>query len=82
MYVCMYYYYYFYRSRFKNFGIFFFFYCCCVGETTRKGFYVYNDKRKASPDPEIKKYIDKAREMTGVSIDPKVIHSISLSLHI
>nr|KAJ0201094.1 hypothetical protein LSAT_V11C600334630 [Lactuca sativa] len=43
-----------------------------AGETTRKGFYVYNDKRKASPDPEIKKYIDKAREMTGVSIDPKL----------
>ncbi|KAL4565778.1 hypothetical protein LXL04_029884 [Taraxacum kok-saghyz] len=48
-----------------------------AGETSRKGFYVYNDKRKASPDPEIKKYIEKAREMTGVSIDPKVItHSI------
>ncbi|CAL5395693.1 unnamed protein product [Camellia sinensis] len=26
-----------------------------AGEATRKGFYVYNDKRKASPDPEIKK---------------------------
>lgn len=43
-----------------------------AGETTRKGFYVYNDKRKASPDPEIKKYIEKAREMSGVSIDPKL----------
>lgn len=43
-----------------------------AGETTRKGFYVYNDKRKASPDPVIKKYIEKAREMSGVSIDPKL----------
>lgn len=49
----------------------------CAGETTRKGFYVYDDRRKASPDPEIKKYIEKAREMSGVTIDPKV--SLSLS---
>ncbi|KAL8196130.1 hypothetical protein R6Q57_025130 [Mikania cordata] len=43
-----------------------------AGETTRKGFYVYNDKRKANPDPEIKKYIDKAREISGISVDPKL----------
>ncbi|XP_049397687.1 glyoxysomal fatty acid beta-oxidation multifunctional protein MFP-a-like isoform X1 [Solanum stenotomum] len=43
-----------------------------AGETTRKGFYVYDDRRKASPDPEIKKYIEKAREMSGVTIDPKM----------
>ncbi|KAJ0802950.1 putative 3-hydroxyacyl-CoA dehydrogenase, Isomerase, Hydro-lyase [Helianthus annuus] len=43
-----------------------------AGETTRKGFYVYDDKRKASPDPEIKKYIDKAREISGISVDPKL----------
>ncbi|XP_076894581.1 peroxisomal fatty acid beta-oxidation multifunctional protein MFP2-like [Bidens hawaiensis] len=43
-----------------------------AGETTRKGFYKYDDKRKASPDPEIKKYIDKAREISGVSVDPKL----------
>lgn len=43
------------------------------GETTRKGFYVYNDKRKASPDPELKKYIEKARSMSGVTVDPKVL---------
>ncbi|CAL5407189.1 unnamed protein product [Camellia sinensis] len=30
-----------------------------AGEATRKGFYVYNDKRKASPDPEIKKLFRK-----------------------
>ncbi|XP_024961409.1 glyoxysomal fatty acid beta-oxidation multifunctional protein MFP-a isoform X1 [Cynara cardunculus var. scolymus] len=43
-----------------------------AGEMTRKGFYVYNDKRKASPDPEIKKYIEKARELAGVSVDLKL----------
>ncbi|KAD4178258.1 hypothetical protein R6Q59_021824 [Mikania micrantha] len=43
-----------------------------AGETTRKGFYMYDDKRKASPDPEIKKYIDKAREISGISVDPKL----------
>lgn len=43
-----------------------------VGEATRKGFYVYNDKRKASPDPEVKNYIEKARNISGVSVDPKL----------
>ncbi|KAM7463093.1 hypothetical protein LguiA_031214 [Lonicera macranthoides] len=43
-----------------------------LGETTRKGFYVYNDKRKASPDPELKNYIEKARSISGVTIDPKL----------
>lgn len=43
-----------------------------AGETTRKGFYVYNDKRRASPDPELKKYIEKARSMSGVNVDPKL----------
>ncbi|XP_051152677.1 glyoxysomal fatty acid beta-oxidation multifunctional protein MFP-a [Andrographis paniculata] len=41
------------------------------GESTRRGFYIYDEKRKASPDPEIKKYIDKAREISGMTIDPK-----------
>lgn len=43
-----------------------------AGEATRKGFYVYDAKRKASPDPEIKKYIEQARNMSGVKIDPKL----------
>ncbi|KAL7220717.1 hypothetical protein ACSBR2_013577 [Camellia fascicularis] len=42
-----------------------------AGEATRKGFYVHNDKRKASPDPEIKKIVQKAREISGVNVDPK-----------
>ncbi|XP_061370540.1 peroxisomal fatty acid beta-oxidation multifunctional protein MFP2-like [Gastrolobium bilobum] len=44
-----------------------------AGETTRKGFYLYNDKRKASPDPELKKYIEKSRSISGVTIDPKLV---------
>lgn len=43
-----------------------------AGESTRKGFYVYNDRRKASPDPEVKKYIEKARSMSGITTDPKL----------
>ncbi|KAL8157993.1 hypothetical protein AgCh_002629 [Apium graveolens] len=43
-----------------------------AGESTRKGFYVYNDRRKASPDPEVKRYIEKARSLSGITIDPKV----------
>ncbi|KAF2289158.1 hypothetical protein GH714_029166 [Hevea brasiliensis] len=42
-----------------------------AGETTRKGFYLYGDKRKASPDPELRKFIEKARSISGVAIDPK-----------
>jgi hypothetical protein len=42
------------------------------GESTRKGFYVYDDRRKANPDPELKKYIEKSRSISGVTIDPKV----------
>lgn len=51
-----------------------------VGEPTRKGFYLYDERRKAKPDPEIKKYIEKAREISGVSIDPKVSLSDPLLL--
>ncbi|KAF8369362.1 hypothetical protein HHK36_012379 [Tetracentron sinense] len=50
-----------------------------AGEATRKGFYVYDNKRKASPDPEIKKYVEKSRIISGVTVDPKVSLSLSLS---
>lgn len=49
------------------------------GESTKKGFYAYGDKRKANPDPELKKYIEKSRNVSGVAIDPKVSLSFSLS---
>uniref|UniRef100_A0A5B7B8V9 Putative glyoxysomal fatty acid beta-oxidation multifunctional protein MFP-a n=1 Tax=Davidia involucrata TaxID=16924 RepID=A0A5B7B8V9_DAVIN len=39
------------------------------GESTLKGFYLYDDKRKASPDPEIMKYIEKARSISDVTVD-------------
>lgn len=44
-----------------------------TGEATRKGFYKYDDKRKASPDPEIMKYIEKSRNMAGVTPNPEVL---------
>uniref|UniRef100_A0A5B7BC36 Putative fatty acid beta-oxidation multifunctional protein n=1 Tax=Davidia involucrata TaxID=16924 RepID=A0A5B7BC36_DAVIN len=44
-----------------------------AGETTRKGFYVYDDKRKAGPDPEIKKFIQKSRDISGITVDPKLM---------
>ncbi|KAG6575075.1 hypothetical protein SDJN03_25714, partial [Cucurbita argyrosperma subsp. sororia] len=43
-----------------------------AGETTQKGFYVYDKNRKSKPDPELKKYIEKARSMSGISVDPKL----------
>lgn len=43
-----------------------------TGEATRKGFYKYDEKRKASPDPEIAKYIEKSRNMQGTTPDPEV----------
>lgn len=43
-----------------------------AGEAARKGFYQYDDKRKASPDPEIKKYVEQSRSMAGGIQDPKV----------
>lgn len=50
------------------------------GETTRKGFYMYDDKRRANPDPELKNYIEKSRSISGVAIDPKVSLSLSYVL--
>lgn len=43
-----------------------------TGESSCKGFYVYDEKRKASPDPDIKKYIEKSRNISGVTQVPKV----------
>jgi hypothetical protein len=42
------------------------------GEATQKGFYKYEGKRKATPDPEIMKYVEKSRSMAGVTPDPEV----------
>ncbi|XP_006644156.1 glyoxysomal fatty acid beta-oxidation multifunctional protein MFP-a [Oryza brachyantha] len=44
-----------------------------AGEASRKGFYKYEDKRKAIPDPEIMKYIEKSRSMAGVKPDTELM---------
>ncbi|XP_011621903.1 peroxisomal fatty acid beta-oxidation multifunctional protein MFP2 [Amborella trichopoda] len=44
-----------------------------AGEKTKKGFYIYDDKRKARPDPAIKKYIEKSQSMAGINLDPKLM---------
>ncbi|XP_028555816.1 glyoxysomal fatty acid beta-oxidation multifunctional protein MFP-a [Dendrobium catenatum] len=44
-----------------------------TGESSRKGFYLYDDRRKATPDPEIGKYIEKSRNMAGVEADPQLM---------
>lgn len=44
-----------------------------TGEASRKGFYKYEDKRKATPDPEIMKYIEKSRSMAGVTPDTELM---------
>ncbi|KAF8720007.1 hypothetical protein HU200_024778 [Digitaria exilis] len=44
-----------------------------TGESSRKGFYVYDDKRRASRDPDLRKYIDKSRNMAGVTQDPQLM---------
>uniref|UniRef100_J3M6B7 Uncharacterized protein n=1 Tax=Oryza brachyantha TaxID=4533 RepID=J3M6B7_ORYBR len=44
-----------------------------TGESSRRGFYLYDDKRKASPDPEINKYVEKSRSMASISQDPKLL---------
>ncbi|KAG0450549.1 hypothetical protein HPP92_026647 [Vanilla planifolia] len=44
-----------------------------TGEAARKGFYKYDERRKAIPDLEIRKYIEKSREMAGVTPDPKLL---------
>ncbi|KAE8736040.1 Glyoxysomal fatty acid beta-oxidation multifunctional protein MFP-a [Hibiscus syriacus] len=43
------------------------------GEATGKGFYLYDNKRKARPDPELNKYIEQSRSISGVAVDPKFV---------
>lgn len=42
------------------------------GQSTRKGFYLYDEKRKASPDPEMVKFVEKARRTSQVTVDHKL----------
>ncbi|KAH0660370.1 hypothetical protein KY289_029118 [Solanum tuberosum] len=43
-----------------------------AGKYTCQGFYTYNDKEEASPNPEISKYIEMARSMSGITIKSKL----------
>ncbi|XP_020689146.1 glyoxysomal fatty acid beta-oxidation multifunctional protein MFP-a isoform X1 [Dendrobium catenatum] len=43
------------------------------GEAARKGFYKYDNRRKATVDPEINTYIEKSRKMAGVTVDPELM---------
>ncbi|KAI8534462.1 hypothetical protein RHMOL_Rhmol10G0091600 [Rhododendron molle] len=38
------------------------------GESTQKGFYLYDDNGKASPDPNIQKYVEKAQITSDVTL--------------
>lgn len=44
-----------------------------LGERTRKGFYTYDDRRKAKPDPELRKYLDKSRSFSNVMPNNKPV---------
>ncbi|XP_078158779.1 glyoxysomal fatty acid beta-oxidation multifunctional protein MFP-a-like isoform X2 [Carex rostrata] len=43
-----------------------------TGEASGKGFYIYDDKRKASIDPEIAKYVEKSRRLSGFAPDSTI----------
>lgn len=43
-----------------------------TGESAGKGFYLYDEKRRARPDPEVKKYIEKSRSIAGITPNPEV----------
>ncbi|OIW21624.1 hypothetical protein TanjilG_06782 [Lupinus angustifolius] len=43
-----------------------------AGQASGKGFYLYDNKRKARPDPQLKSYIEKARSIAGITVDPKL----------
>lgn len=44
-----------------------------TGEASQKGFYKYEGKRKANPDPEIMNYVEKSRSMAGATPDPELV---------
>ncbi|XP_020175061.1 glyoxysomal fatty acid beta-oxidation multifunctional protein MFP-a isoform X2 [Aegilops tauschii subsp. strangulata] len=44
-----------------------------TGEASQKGFYKYEGKRKASPDPEITSYVEESRRISGATPDPELL---------
>lgn len=53
-----------------------------LGESTRRGFYIYDEKRKAVTDPGLQKYIEKARNISNVIVDSKVLNFQDFRLEI
>ncbi|XP_078158782.1 glyoxysomal fatty acid beta-oxidation multifunctional protein MFP-a-like [Carex rostrata] len=43
-----------------------------TAEASGKGFYIYDDKRKASIDPELAKYVEKSRRLSGFAPDSMI----------
>ncbi|XVF80602.1 hypothetical protein PTKIN_Ptkin15bG0087000 [Pterospermum kingtungense] len=39
-----------------------------AGKTTRKGFYMYDSESQFTPNPDIRKFVNKARSISGVSV--------------
>ncbi|KAM3407405.1 hypothetical protein ACQJBY_001054 [Aegilops geniculata] len=44
-----------------------------TGEASQKGFYKYEGKWKASPDPEILNYVEESRRIAGATPDPELL---------
>ncbi|XVF32798.1 hypothetical protein REPUB_Repub17cG0113700 [Reevesia pubescens] len=44
-----------------------------AGETTQKRFYIYDSESKFTPNPDIKKYINKARSISGFTVDDELM---------
>lgn len=48
------------------------------GESTKRGFYIYDQNRRATADPELQKYIQKARSISEVTAESRVSNYSSL----
>ncbi|CAL4895620.1 unnamed protein product [Urochloa decumbens] len=44
-----------------------------TGKASKRGFYMYEGRRKAIPDPDTMTYVDKLRSMAGSSTDPELV---------
>lgn len=50
-------------------------YRCLTGQKSGKGNYQYDERRRAKPDPEVQKYVQKAREIANIMPGGKVFSS-------
>lgn len=51
-----------------------------TGEASQKGFYKYEGKRKASPDPEITNYVEESRRIAGATPDPELLKLVNSAI--